>query len=38
MNYSLFIMVMKVMISMEAKGKPGAAQGAAPGPSPLLYS
>jgi hypothetical protein len=33
MNYSLFIMVMKEMMSMEAKGQPGAA----PATSLLLY-
>jgi hypothetical protein len=33
-NYSLFIMLMKEMVSMESKGKPGAA----PAASPLLSS
>jgi hypothetical protein len=34
MNYSLFIMVLKEMVSMEVKGQPGAA----PAASPLLSS
>jgi hypothetical protein len=34
MNYSLFIMVLKEMMSMDSKGKPGEA----PEASPLLSS
>jgi hypothetical protein len=34
MNYSLFIMVMKKMMSLEAKGQSGVAHAA----SPLLFS